>query len=90
MLVATYWPDLPSRIDAVYKNPVEEKSVFFSGVLENMSSLESLFLPVIHFYSTCSSAHQLEWFDSTAKMFFVRLAIILHTECLLVHSRETN
>lgn len=37
MLVATYWPDLPSRIDAAYENPVEEKSVFFSGVLENIS-----------------------------------------------------
>lgn len=32
MLVATYWPDLPSRIDAAYENPVEEKSVFFSGM----------------------------------------------------------
>lgn len=33
MLVATYWPDLPSKIDAVYENPVEEKTVFFAGML---------------------------------------------------------
>uniref|UniRef100_A0A8D0A2L2 72 kDa type IV collagenase n=1 Tax=Sander lucioperca TaxID=283035 RepID=A0A8D0A2L2_SANLU len=31
MLVATYWPDLPAKIDAAYENPVEEKTVFFSG-----------------------------------------------------------
>nr|XP_057945444.1 72 kDa type IV collagenase [Doryrhamphus excisus] len=31
MLVATYWPDLPSKIDAAYENPLEEKTVFFSG-----------------------------------------------------------
>uniref|UniRef100_A0A7N9AVA4 72 kDa type IV collagenase n=1 Tax=Mastacembelus armatus TaxID=205130 RepID=A0A7N9AVA4_9TELE len=31
LLVATYWPDLPIKIDAVYENPVEEKTVFFSG-----------------------------------------------------------
>uniref|UniRef100_A0A671W7G9 72 kDa type IV collagenase n=1 Tax=Sparus aurata TaxID=8175 RepID=A0A671W7G9_SPAAU len=31
MLVATYWPDLPSKIDAAYENPVDEKTVFFAG-----------------------------------------------------------
>uniref|UniRef100_A0A8C2XGG1 72 kDa type IV collagenase n=1 Tax=Cyclopterus lumpus TaxID=8103 RepID=A0A8C2XGG1_CYCLU len=31
LLVATYWPDLPTKIDAAYENPVEEKTVFFSG-----------------------------------------------------------
>uniref|UniRef100_A0AAQ5YHD5 72 kDa type IV collagenase n=1 Tax=Amphiprion ocellaris TaxID=80972 RepID=A0AAQ5YHD5_AMPOC len=31
MLVATYWPDLPAKIDAAYENPVEEKTVFFAG-----------------------------------------------------------
>uniref|UniRef100_A0A3B5LZI7 72 kDa type IV collagenase n=1 Tax=Xiphophorus couchianus TaxID=32473 RepID=A0A3B5LZI7_9TELE len=31
MLLATYWPDLPAKIDAAYENPVEEKTVFFSG-----------------------------------------------------------
>ncbi|XP_045888772.1 72 kDa type IV collagenase [Micropterus dolomieu] len=31
MLVATYWPDLPVKIDAAYENPVDEKTVFFSG-----------------------------------------------------------
>uniref|UniRef100_A0A8D3EFS4 72 kDa type IV collagenase n=1 Tax=Scophthalmus maximus TaxID=52904 RepID=A0A8D3EFS4_SCOMX len=31
MLVATYWPDLPAKIDAAYENPMEEKTVFFSG-----------------------------------------------------------
>ncbi|KAL3992722.1 intraflagellar transport protein [Sarotherodon galilaeus] len=30
MLVATYWPDLPAKIDAAYENP-EEKTVFFAG-----------------------------------------------------------
>uniref|UniRef100_A0A7N5ZYG4 72 kDa type IV collagenase n=1 Tax=Anabas testudineus TaxID=64144 RepID=A0A7N5ZYG4_ANATE len=30
-LVATYWPDLPAKIDAAYEDPVEEKTVFFSG-----------------------------------------------------------
>lgn len=32
MLVATYWPDLPAKIDAAYENPVEEKTVFFAGM----------------------------------------------------------
>lgn len=32
MLVATYWPDLPAKIDAAYENPVEEKTVFFAGL----------------------------------------------------------
>uniref|UniRef100_A0A8C6PPF2 72 kDa type IV collagenase n=1 Tax=Nothobranchius furzeri TaxID=105023 RepID=A0A8C6PPF2_NOTFU len=31
MLVATYWPDLPAKIDAAYENPVDEKTVFFAG-----------------------------------------------------------
>ncbi|KAK5934957.1 hypothetical protein CgunFtcFv8_020360 [Champsocephalus gunnari] len=31
MLVATYWPDLPIKIDAAYENPVEENTVFFAG-----------------------------------------------------------
>lgn len=47
MLVATYWPDLPSRIDAAYENPVEEKSVFFSGVLQNVTRLEQLVHSII-------------------------------------------
>lgn len=34
MLVATYWPDLPSKIDAAYENPVDETTVFFAGMLE--------------------------------------------------------
>lgn len=32
--MATYWPDLPAKIDAVYENPVDEKTVFFAGMLE--------------------------------------------------------
>merc|ERR1719427_723067 len=31
MLVGTYWPDLPNKIDAAYENPIEEKTVFFAG-----------------------------------------------------------
>ncbi|CAL8349833.1 unnamed protein product [Merluccius merluccius] len=31
MLVATYWSDLPGKIDAAYENPLEEKTVFFAG-----------------------------------------------------------
>lgn len=42
MLVATYWPDLPSKIDAAYENPVEEKTVFFSGMLENTRHCEEM------------------------------------------------
>lgn len=39
MLVATYWPDLPSKIDAAYENPVDEKTVFFAGTLEKNKKL---------------------------------------------------
>lgn len=42
MLVATYWPDLPSKIDAAYENPVEEKTVFFSGMLEKTRNCEKM------------------------------------------------
>uniref|UniRef100_A0A670J1S2 72 kDa type IV collagenase n=1 Tax=Podarcis muralis TaxID=64176 RepID=A0A670J1S2_PODMU len=31
LLIATFWPELPEKIDAVYEAPQEEKSVFFSG-----------------------------------------------------------
>ncbi|KAL4658741.1 72 kDa type IV collagenase-like [Arapaima gigas] len=31
MLVATFWSELPEKIDAAYENPLEEKTVFFSG-----------------------------------------------------------
>uniref|UniRef100_A0A4W4H830 72 kDa type IV collagenase n=1 Tax=Electrophorus electricus TaxID=8005 RepID=A0A4W4H830_ELEEL len=31
MLVATFWSDLPEKIDAAYENPLEEKTVFFAG-----------------------------------------------------------
>lgn len=31
LLVATFWPDLPDKIDAVYEAPQEEKTIFFSG-----------------------------------------------------------
>lgn len=34
LLVATFWPDLPEKIDAVYEAPQEEKAVFFAGVWE--------------------------------------------------------
>lgn len=40
MLVATYWPDLPAKIDAAYENPVEEKTVFFAGMQEKRSNCE--------------------------------------------------
>lgn len=33
MLVATYWPDLPAKINAAYENPLEEKTVFFAGMV---------------------------------------------------------
>lgn len=32
LLVATFWPELPEKIDAVYEAPQEEKAVFFAGV----------------------------------------------------------
>ncbi|XP_006103121.1 72 kDa type IV collagenase [Myotis lucifugus] len=31
LLVATFWPELPDKIDAVYEAPQEEKAVFFAG-----------------------------------------------------------
>ncbi|KAE8607947.1 hypothetical protein XENTR_v10011337 [Xenopus tropicalis] len=31
LLVATFWPELPDKIDAVYEEPQEEKTVFFAG-----------------------------------------------------------
>lgn len=34
LLVATFWPELPEKIDAVYEAPQEEKAVFFAGVWE--------------------------------------------------------
>lgn len=34
LLVATFWPELPDKIDAVYEAPQEEKAVFFAGVWE--------------------------------------------------------
>lgn len=42
MLVATYWPDLPVKIDAAYENPVEEKTVFFAGMLEKTGNCEEM------------------------------------------------
>lgn len=29
--MATFWSELPEKIDAAYENPLEEKSVFFAG-----------------------------------------------------------
>lgn len=34
MLVATFWSELPEKIDAAYENPLEEKTVFFAGNAE--------------------------------------------------------
>lgn len=34
LLVATFWPELPEKINAVYEAPQEEKAVFFAGVWE--------------------------------------------------------
>lgn len=34
LLVATFWPELPEKIDAVYEAPQEEKAVFFAGLWE--------------------------------------------------------
>lgn len=36
LLVATFWPELPEKIDAVYEAPQEEKAVFFAGVWEGL------------------------------------------------------
>lgn len=36
LLVATFWPELPEKIDAVYEAPQEEKAVFFAGVWERV------------------------------------------------------
>lgn len=38
MLVATFWSELPEKIDAVYENPLEEKTVFFAGKEEQPDS----------------------------------------------------
>ena len=37
LLVATFWPELPEKIDAVYEAPQEEKAVFFAGVWEGLA-----------------------------------------------------
>ncbi|XP_073515491.1 72 kDa type IV collagenase [Phyllobates terribilis] len=31
LLIATFWPELPDKIDAVYEDPHEEKTIFFAG-----------------------------------------------------------
>ena len=31
--MATFWSDLPEKIDAAYENPLEEKTVFFAGTV---------------------------------------------------------
>ncbi|MEE6522093.1 hypothetical protein FKM82_020488, partial [Ascaphus truei] len=31
LLVGTFWPELPEKIDAVYEAPQEEKTIFFAG-----------------------------------------------------------
>lgn len=36
LLVATFWPELPEKIDAVYEAPQEEKAVFFAGAWEGL------------------------------------------------------
>ncbi|GCC28822.1 72 kDa type IV collagenase [Chiloscyllium punctatum] len=44
MLVATYWTDLPEKIDAAYQEPLTDKAVFFAGDqhwLYTASDLES-------------------------------------------------
>lgn len=41
LLVATFWPELPEKIDAVYEAPQEEKAVFFAGMWEGLLALSS-------------------------------------------------
>ncbi|KAJ8249003.1 hypothetical protein GJAV_G00230120 [Gymnothorax javanicus] len=44
MFVATFWSELPEKVDAAYENPLEQKTVFFSGKemwVYSASSLES-------------------------------------------------
>ncbi|KAM3920026.1 72 kDa type IV collagenase [Leptodactylus fuscus] len=31
LLIATFWPELPDKIDAVYEDPEDEKTIFFAG-----------------------------------------------------------
>ncbi|KAM4722162.1 72 kDa type IV collagenase [Rhinophrynus dorsalis] len=31
LLLATFWPELPDKIDAVYEDPQDEKTIFFAG-----------------------------------------------------------
>ncbi len=33
--MATFWSELPEKIDAAYENPLEEKTVFFAGKRQN-------------------------------------------------------
>lgn len=33
--MATFWSELPEKIDAAYENPLEEKTVFFAGKAEH-------------------------------------------------------
>ncbi|KAJ8343326.1 hypothetical protein SKAU_G00306550 [Synaphobranchus kaupii] len=42
--VSTFWRELPEKVDAVYENPLEEKTVFFAGKemwIYSASTLES-------------------------------------------------
>uniref|UniRef100_G3PWN0 72 kDa type IV collagenase n=1 Tax=Gasterosteus aculeatus aculeatus TaxID=481459 RepID=G3PWN0_GASAC len=48
-LVATYWPDLPAKIDAAYENPLEETSVFFAGMLEKTKHFSMPFYCVFRY-----------------------------------------
>lgn len=60
MLVATYWPDLPSKIDAAYENPVDETTVFFAGTLKNVWNAEEMAASgLLHFPWTMQPVHSL-------------------------------
>ncbi|CAJ0939118.1 unnamed protein product [Ranitomeya imitator] len=39
LLIATFWPELPDKIDAVYEDPHEEKTIFFAGENKLTSSI---------------------------------------------------
>lgn len=43
LLVATFWPELPEKIDAVYEAPQEEKAVFFAGMWEGLAGSQFRF-----------------------------------------------
>uniref|UniRef100_A0A8C3L4V1 72 kDa type IV collagenase n=1 Tax=Chrysolophus pictus TaxID=9089 RepID=A0A8C3L4V1_CHRPC len=56
LLIATFWPDLPEKIDAVYESPQDEKAVFFAGTKEAFNNKQD-YTRVITSYTEPPNIH---------------------------------